>query len=95
MGGNNGNASNSYHVSKVDEYTMATTGDATDKGDLLVTPQNGGSVAQDGTYGYAVGGYDVQTLVQQYQFGTTTNTSNDGTLTTGAGNCCAGGCGTP
>jgi len=94
MGGNNGNSSNDYHVSKVDEYTMASTGNATDKGDLLETAQSGGSVAQDGTYGYAVGGYD-DYLVQQYQFGTTTQTNNDGDLHTNVGNCCAGGSGTP
>ena len=92
MGGYVDNTSN---TDRVDEYTMATTGNATSKGDLMGTDANHGSSAQDGTYGYAVGGYDSQTLVQQYQFGTTTATSNNGTLTNNAGNTTAGGCGTP
>jgi len=81
----------------IEEFTMSSTTNATDKADL-VTASSIFSGCQTTTHGYTMGGYGVAyptTEIEEYEFDTTTNAVLKGDLVAANANQFAGGSGTP
>jgi len=81
-------------VSRVDEFTLESTTNATSKGNILDSAVMSCGSSQTETHGYIYGGSGNTTGTQEYEWETTT-VSADGTLLKATNNTGSGGCGTP
>jgi len=83
-------------IDVIEEFTMATTTNASDKANLLLD-NSAMSGTQSPTHGYTAGGggSGVGAVINQYEFGTTVNAVQKGNLIAGNQNSFSGGSGTP
>jgi len=78
----------------IEEFTMQSTTNATDKADLLAV-NYAMSATQSTTHGYPAGGGGGGAVINQYEFNTTVNAVQKGNLISSTSNSFAGGSGTP
>jgi len=83
----------------ISSYTMETTTNASDRGNLTLGGNTVGCGAQTETYGFVLGGHEVgvgrSTAGQSYEFGTDSDSTEVGDLAFAVSNCFSGGTGTP